>query len=173
VSRSLEQIESLAAAPFILLVAAVASTIQALPIFLQVGSLNLATARFAQIALATGIGVLDWTGAAVLWWFAVRRRQYSILLTAIHVTIAMAVADLLMNGLGFVAASIETRGEFAMALGAALPAALSGPIGIALLRSPFWFVEALALVAVGRLVLHMDTLVVPPLAAATHRDTLG
>jgi hypothetical protein len=170
VPRSLAQIESLALTPFILLVAAIAGTIQALPVFLHLGSLNLAGARFAQIALITGIAVLDWTGAALLWWFAIRRRQYSIWLTAVHVTVALAAGDLLMNGLGYVATSIETHGEYAIAFARALPAALSGPVGSALLRSPFWFVEALVLISVGRLVLHMDTLVVPP--PATHLDPI-
>jgi hypothetical protein len=137
-------------------------------VFLHLGSLNLASARLAQIVLVTGIALLNWTGAALLWWFAVRRRQYPIWLTALHVTVALAAGDLLMNGLGFVAASIETRGEYAIAFGRALPAAFSGPVGIALLRSPFWFVQAVALIAVGRLVLHMDALVLPPPAASTH-----
>ncbi len=171
--RSLAQIESLAVTPFILIVAAIAGTIQALPVFLPLGSLNLASARLAQVALFTGIALLDWTGAALLWWFAVRRRQHPIWLTAVHVTVALAAADLLMQGLGYVAASIETRGEYAIALWQALPGALSGPIGITLLRSPFWFVEALVLVSVGRLVLHMDTLVVPPSAVPTHLDTVA
>ena len=170
--RFLAQIESLAVAPFILLIAAIAGTIQALPSFLHLGSLNLASARFVQVVLVTGIALLDWTGAALLWWFAVRRRQYPIWLTALQVTVALAAADLLTNGLGFVAASIETRGEFAIAFGRALPGALSGPLGIALLRTPFWFVQAVALIAVGRLVLHIDALVLPSPAAATHPDTV-
>jgi hypothetical protein len=166
------QIEGLASARFILLIAAVAGTVQAVPVFLHPGSLNLATASVGQLALVTGISLLWWTGAALLWWFAVRRRQYPIWLTALHVTLGLAAADLLMNGLGFVASSIETRGEFAIAFGRALPGALWGPVGIALLRSPFWFVQAIALIAVGRLVLHMDALIVPPPATATDPDTV-
>jgi hypothetical protein len=171
VPRFLAQIESLAVAPFVLLVAAIAGTIQALPAFIHLGTLNLANARFAQVALATGVGLLDWTGAALLWWFAVRRRQFPIWLTALHVTVALAAADLLMNALGFVAASIDSRGEFAIVLGRALPGALSGPLSLALLRSPFWSVEATALIAVGRLVLRIDTLVSPP-TTTTHQDTV-
>ena len=167
-SRSLAEIERLAVAPFILLVAVVAGAIQALPVFLHLGSVHLPSARLAQIVLAMSLAVLNWTGAALLWWFAVRRRQYSIWLTAIHVTVALAAGDLLMNGLGYAAASIETHGEYAVAFAHALPSALPSPLGIALLRSPFWFMEALVLIAVGRLVLHMDSLVAP--APVTHLD---
>jgi len=167
VSRSIAQIESLAAAPFILLVAALAGSIQALPAFLHLGSLNLAGARLTQIALVTAIAVLNWTGAVLLWWFAVRRHQHPIWLTAVHVTIALAAGDLLMNGLGYVATSIATHGEYALAFARALPGALTGPIGSALIRTPFWFVEGLALIAVGRLVLRIDALVPPPPVPST------
>ena len=166
----LARIEGLASVRFILLIAAVAGTAQAVPVFLHSGSLNLATARLGQVALITCISVVWWTGAALLWWFAVRRRQYPIWLTAVHVTLGLVAADLLMNGLGYVASSIETRGEFAIALGQALPGTLWGPVGIALLRSPFWFVQAVVLIAVGRLVLRMDTLIVPQQVTATHPD---
>lgn len=168
--RFLAQIETLSAAQFILLVAALAGTVQAIPAFLHLGSLNLATARVVQVAAVTAVAILYSIGAAFLWWFAVRRRQHSIWFTALHVTAALFAADLLTNGLGFVAASIETRGEYAIALGHSLSLAFSGPIGIALLRSPFWFVQALALIIVGRLVLHVDSLVAPSPAAATHSD---
>ena len=168
--RLLAQIEGLAVAPFILLVAAVAGTVQALPLFLYSGSINLASARLADVVLVTGLSLLSWTGAALLWWFAVRRQRYAIWLSALHVTVALAVADLLMSALGFVASSIATRGEFAIAIARALPNALWGMVGGALLRSPFWFVQAAVLIAVGRLVLHMDTLMVPPPVSATDRD---
>ncbi|HEY9225904.1 MAG TPA: hypothetical protein VIP11_04610 [Gemmatimonadaceae bacterium] len=157
----LAQIERLASARFILLIAAISGTVQAVPVFLHARSLNFATARLGQLALITSINLVWWIGAALLWWFAVRRRQHPIWLTALHVTLGLAVGDILMNSLGFVASSIQTRGEFAIAFGRALPNALSGPVGIALLRSPFWFVQAVALIAVGRLVLHMDALIVP------------
>lgn len=77
-----------------------------------------------------------------------------------------------MNGLEFVAASIETKGEFAVAYAQALPAALSGPIGITLFRSSFWFVQALALIAVGRLVLRMDVPRAPSPTNPTHPDAV-
>lgn len=120
--------------------------------------------------MVAGMALLYWIGAALLWWFAVRRRQHAIWLTALHVTVALFAADLFMDGLGYVAASIETHGEYAGALGHSLPGALSGPLGIALLRSPFWFLQTVALIALGRLVLRMDALVVPPSPAARHHD---
>jgi len=40
--------------------------------------------------------------------------------------------------------------------------AILTPIWLALIRSPFWFVEALALIAVGRHLLRIDTLVASP-----------
>jgi hypothetical protein len=168
----LAQIEGLTVPSFILLIAAIAGTVQAIPLFLHLGSVDLGRARLAQIGLATALSVVYYTGAALLWWFAVRRRQHSLWLTALQVTVALAAADLLMNGLGLVATSIETRGAFAIALGRALPDALWGFVGGALLRSPFWFIQAAALIAVGRLVLHVDALIVPPRLTRTHLGTV-
>lgn len=168
-SRFLAQIEGLAAVPFILRIAAIGGTLQAIPALLH---FNLASARVARVALVNGMGLFYSIGAALLWWFAVRRRQYPISLTALHVTLGLMFADLLMNGLGLVVASIDTHGEFASEYAGALPGALWGPAGSALLRSPFWFVQALVLIAVGRLVLRMDTLVAPGSAAPTHPDAV-
>ena len=166
----LAEIEGLAAAQFIFLIAAVAGTVQAMPAFLQLGSLNLATARLIPIVLVTVITLAKWTGVALVWWFAVRRRQHGIWLTALHVTLGLFAGDLLMDLLGYVAASIETRGEYASEFLQAFPGVLSGPVGVALLRSAFWFVQAAALIAVGRRVLHMDVLIVPQPRSATQSD---
>lgn len=166
--RLLTQIEGLTAVSFILLVAAIAGTVQAVPLFLNLGPVNLGTAHVAQVGWVTAFTVLYSAGAILLWWFAVRRGQHAIWLTALHVTVALAAADLLTNGLGLVASSIGTHGEIATALGRALPEALWGLVAGALLRSPFWFVQAVALVAVGRLVLHIDALIVPPPAGAQY-----
>jgi hypothetical protein len=126
VPRLLTQIEGLTAASFILLVAAIAGTVQAVPLLLNLGPVNLATTHLAQVGWVTAFSLLYWTGAAFLWWFAVRRRQHAIWVTALHVTVALAAADLLMNGLGLAASSIGTHGEIAIALGRALPDALWG-----------------------------------------------
>ena len=167
----LAEVEGLAAAQFIFLIAAVAGTVQAMPFFLHLGSLSVAHAGIVPIVMASAaITLVKWTGAALLWWFAVRRRQNGIWLTALHVTLGLFAGDLLMDLLGYVQASIETRGEYASEFLQAFPGVLSGPVGVALLRSAFWFVQAAALIAVGRRVLHMDVLIVPQSISATQSD---
>jgi hypothetical protein len=55
---------------------------------------------------------LWWAAAILVGWVAVRRRRYSIWWTAWHLSLALAVADLLQMGLGFADASILVRSPF-------------------------------------------------------------
>jgi hypothetical protein len=162
----LDQVEGLSPTRFVLFIGAVGGVLQSIPVFFH-GTTNVATARVGQIVLVLGIHLLWWTAAALLWWLAVQRNRFSIWLTALHVTLALALADLLVAALSLVAASIETHGEIVDALRRAPSTAMIGPFGPTLLRSPLWFVEALVLLALGRLVLRMDA----PLAAAPSTST--
>ena len=158
-SRFLTRLESLSALRFIFLVGAIAGALQSIPIFFHTGSANVANARFGQLIVAFAVAVSAWVGAALLWWLAVRRRQFSVWQMALQATLGLAVADILVSGLGLVAGSIETNGTLVIALSHSLSRAVWSPIGLTLIRSCFWFVEAFVLIAVGRRVVRIDTLV--------------
>ncbi|MDB4875281.1 MAG: hypothetical protein JWM41_1727 [Gemmatimonadetes bacterium] len=161
-SRVLAQIEALSPLRFILLIGAVGGALQSIPVFFHSGTLNVANARVSLIFVALVVSPLWWSGAALLWWFAVRRRRFSIWWMACQVTLGLAAADVLLSALAVVAASIETKGEFVPAFGQQLAMAVLSPLELTAFRSVVWFVQALVLVALGRLLLRMDTLV-PPL----------
>jgi hypothetical protein len=165
----LAQIEALSPAQFILLIGLIAGVLRSVPVFLQTGNVNIAVAHFSQIVVALALSLLWWIGAALVWWFAVRRRRYPIWLTALHVTLGVAVADVLASVLAMVAGSIETHGAILAELGKAPLMAVLSPLELTLLRSLYWFVEAIALIALGRLVLRMDSLIAPP-SIPTHSD---
>jgi ABC-type uncharacterized transport system permease subunit len=78
------------------------------------------------------------------------------------VTLGLTVADLLHSALGMVVGSIDSQGAVVAAFARVPSTAILTPIWLALIRSPFWFVEALALIAVGRHLLRIDTLVASP-----------
>ena len=110
--RNALAVEELAPARFILLVGAVGGVLQSIPVFFH-GSTNVASARLAQLVVVLGVSLLWWTAAALLWWIAVQRRRFSIWRTAWEVTLALALADLLVSALSLVVASIETKGRIA------------------------------------------------------------
>jgi hypothetical protein len=155
VRQRLSQLEALDSAPFILVTGAIGGAVRGIPAFF-LSNANVAGARWAQLIVALVLSLLSWTGAALLWWIAVRRRRFSIWWTACHVTLALAVADLLVTALSFVRASIETKGEIIFDLGSALPTVFVSNLGVTGIRSAFWLIEALVLVALGRIVLRMD-----------------
>ena len=158
--QHLSQLEALAPAPFILTTGAIGGAVRGIPVFF-LGNANVAGARWAELIIALVVSLLSWTGAALLWWIAVRRRRFSIWWTACQVTLALAVADLLMTALSFVRASIETKGEIVLELAHALPTVVVSNLGVTAFRSAFWLIEALVLVALGRLVLRMDERAAP------------
>jgi hypothetical protein len=144
------QIEQLAPAPFILGVSLAGGVFQGIPGFF-LGNTGGTGARAAQIVVAVGISVMWWAAAALLWWAAVRRRQFSTWKSAWHVTLALALADVLGLALGYAAASIETHGAFVEALiHAPLSTSSSGLSFIVLIRSPIRFLGAALLIALGR-----------------------
>ncbi len=167
----LAQIEDLTPAQFTLLIGLFAGVLRSAPAFLHAGNVNIAIARFSQIVVALALGLVWWIGAALLWWFAVRPRRYSIWLTALQVTLGGAVGDVLASVLVMVAGSFETNGALVTELGNAFLTSALGSLELTLLRSIYWFVEAIALIALGRLVLRMDTLVAPP-SIPTHPDAM-
>jgi hypothetical protein len=144
------QIEQLPPAPFILGVSLAGGVLQGIPGFFLEHT-DGTGARVAQLVVAVGISVVWWAAAVLLWWTTVRRRQFSIWKTAWHVTLALALADVLGLALGYVSASIETHGAFVEALvHAPLSASTSGLSFIVLIRSPIRFLGAAMVIALGR-----------------------
>jgi len=147
--RIAAQIEGLAAVRFMLLVGLIGGGLQAIPRFLLSGS-GAMRPHVAQFVVVGVTSTLYWTGAALLWWIAVRRRRWSLWATATHVALGLVVADILSNGLGMVAASIDTNGAFAKAVVREPLTFASSNLGLTLVRSPFWFLGAAIAVALGR-----------------------
>lgn len=142
-------IEGLAAAPFMLLVGLIGGALQGIP-HLMLGGTGGAGPRVTQIVVI-GVGtVLWWTAALLLWWIAVRRRRWSLWMTATHLTLGLALAYLLKTALGMVAASIDTHGRFAEAL-IRDPLAIAIPnLVLTIIQIPLWFFGAVTAVALGR-----------------------
>ncbi len=141
--------EQLAAAPFVLLVGLGGGAVRGVPRLL-LGGTGEVDSRAALAVVLGAATVLWWTAALLLWWIAVRRRRWSVWRTATHLTLGLALADVLTTSLGMVAASIGTNGMFA-------EAAMRDPMAIALpnlvltlIQLPMWFVGSVVAVALGR-----------------------
>ena len=146
--RIAAEIESLGGTRFVLLIGLVAGAIGGLPSLFLGGA---TTVGFHLIPfLVIGIAAIaEWVGAVLLWWIAVRRRS-ALLVTAGQVTLGLIIADLLAAGLGMVSTSIETHGRFtALILDHSMDIVVSN-LGIALMRSPLWFVGSLLAISLGR-----------------------
>jgi hypothetical protein len=160
------QIEALPGVRFVLLVGLVGGALQGIPRFLLSGTAAPAP-RLAGV-LVVGISVVVWwTAALFLWWIAVRRRRWSLWTTATHVTLGLALADVLTSALGLVAGSIDTNGRLALLIARDPWNFASSNLVSALIRSPLWFFGAALAVALGR---HLDggqQANIPPQSTAT------
>jgi hypothetical protein len=149
VRRISAQIEGLAPTRFILLIGLVGAILQGVPRFFlrATGGTRPPLLPFIVVGLTA---VLSWTAALLLWWIAVRRRRWSLWATAAHLTLGLALADLLTNALGMVIASIETHGAFAAAIIRQPWTAISSNLLATLIRGPLWFLGSVVTVALGR-----------------------
>ena len=147
--RLLRHIEGFAPARFILVVGAVGGVIQGIPRFF-LGTTGRAGAHLGQVVLVAVASVLWSAAALLLCWIAVRRRRWSIWKTAGHVTVGLALANVLDIALAAVVASIETKGVFAGAIARAPLTFASSNLVLVLIRSPLWFLGSAMLVALGR-----------------------
>ena len=147
--RIAEHMEGLAAAPFILLVGVVGGALQGIPPF-SLGGAGGTTRRLTQFIVVGGTTVLWWTAVLLLWWIAVRRRRWSLGATAAQVTLGLAFADVLTNGLGMVVASITTNGAFAERIVREPLTFAASNLSLTLIRSPLWFIGSAVAVALGR-----------------------
>ena len=126
----LNDIERLTPAPFILFVGATGGVLQNLP--------SMWGRESIAIALVTQVGV---DGAAVLlWWAAVRRRRFSVWRTAWHLMLALDLSHVISFLLALSSIGMHFKASWAIPL-------LTAVLGM----SPFRFLGALALVAMGRL----------------------
>jgi hypothetical protein len=147
--RIAAQVEALSAVRFVLLVGLVGGALQGMPRFLLSGT----AAPGAHLAglLVVGVSaVFSLTAAAFLWWIAVRRRRWSLWTTAAHVTLGLALADVLASALGMVAGSIDTNGRLAQLIARDPWNFASSSLVLPLMRSPLWFFGAATTVALGR-----------------------
>jgi hypothetical protein len=126
----LNEIERLPPAPFILFVGATGGVLQALP--------SIWGRDHIAIGLVTQVGVQG--AALLLWWVAVRRRRFSVWRTALHLMLALDLAHVIGLLLSLSSVGMQFKASWATPL-------LSAVLGM----SPFRFLGALALVAMGRL----------------------
>lgn len=144
----IRSMEVLAPGQFILLVGFGAGLLQGVPAFLLAGS----TANRAILAVTfAGLSLLSLAGAVLVWWIAVHRRQFSYWRTAWHLTLALALGDLLAAALALVDAFNQSNGEYiSLYVNAPLSTTMPSLLAPILLRSPFRLLGSALLVALGR-----------------------
>ncbi len=169
--RLSRHIECLAPAPFMLLIGAVGGVIQGIPRFF-LGSAGRTGAHLGEFVLVAVASVLWWAAALLLWWIAVRRRRWSIWKTAGHVTVGLALANVLDIALATVVASIETNGVFAGAIARAPLTFASPNLVLVLIRSPLWFLGSAMLLALGRHLAGGEHLAAPSQSQSSHPEAV-
>lgn len=142
------QLEALDAVRFVLVIALAAGAIQGVPQFFLGGTVT--PLQVISFLIVGATGVLWWTGALLLWWVAVRRRQSSIWIVATQITLGLIIGEIFAGALGMVVASIDTHGKVAMALAQNVSTVVVSSLTFPLLRSPLWFAGAALAIALGR-----------------------
>jgi hypothetical protein len=143
----IRDLENLTPGQFILLVGLGAGILRGVPGFLLPGSIAKPAAAVAMAALS----LLALSGAVLVWWIAVHRRRFSWWKTAWHLTLALALGDLLGFAMAFVDASMQSNGEFISSyFTAPLSTTMPGLLAPTLLRSPIRFLGSALLIALGR-----------------------
>lgn len=135
-------LEDLSPGRFILLVAVIGGVLHSYP-----GSyLEQATAR-TIVALA----IVTDAAAVLLWWIAVRRRRFSVWKTALHVMLALDLADALALLLSIAMLSLDVREHLLSTLvQQPLSTSLGELVPPYVVVSAIRFVGAAVLVAIGR-----------------------
>jgi hypothetical protein len=148
----LTQLEELAPARFVLLVGVASATLRSIPAFFLRNPAH-ANWNWVQLIGGAAFRLLWWLAALLLWWVAVRRRRFSIWKIAWHLVLALALADGLVLALSLVPDSIETHGRVIKTLAQAASTVVWSNLDPILIRSPFRFLGAVALLALGRVLL--------------------
>ena len=105
-----------------------------------------------RTAVMLALLLVQWIFAALLWWVATRRRKFTVLQTAGHITLGLAFGDLIGFAIAFVAASIQTNWEFADSyVHAGWSVILPALFLPTLIRTPLRFGGWALLIALGRL----------------------
>jgi hypothetical protein len=167
----LTQLERLAALPFVLVVAVTAGALAAAPTFF-LASIRFPRNLIALLMLDTALKLFWFAAAVLLWWTAVSRRRYTVWSSALQLMAALTLADLVQLALGYVVASIQTKGEFVTALLHAPLSASSTGLVMIVIRSPIWLVGAAALVALGRSLVDSGDSGTRPQTASMHPETV-
>jgi hypothetical protein len=141
-----ERIEQLTPGQFVGLVASIAGFLFGMP------HLLLGTSTGDRLwPVAVGFGLLTWSAGGLMWWIAIRRQQLSAWRTAWHITMALALADLIGFAFVFIAATLQTDGAYADAyFRAPVGTTLPGFLVHTLLRTPARLVGGALLVGLGR-----------------------
>lgn len=159
----LVQLEQLAPPHFVLAVAGIGAILQGMP------SVLLPHTAVAALSTAILMGV----AAILLWWVAVRRRQFSVWRMAWQLVVALALADTLALGLSLALASIQTHGDVAQHL---LETPVSTFLGAfvppLLILGGVRFLLAAALLSLGRLLPGSGRVVDAASPAWTHREAV-
>jgi hypothetical protein len=129
----LNELEKIAAVPFILFAGLVGGGLQSLGEFARNGT-------GALVAFFIVIGA-----AVVLWWASVRRRRYSVWRAAFHLTVAMALSQVISFAL------VVPRTAHAEGVQIDWLNAIEQVLWVQLALSPIRFIGAALLVALGRL----------------------
>jgi hypothetical protein len=169
--RLATHIEGLSPARFVLVIGTAGGVLQGIPRFF-LGSAASTGAHVGQFVLVVVTSVLWWMAAAIVWWIAVRRRRYSVWITAAHLTIGLALANVLDMALAAVVASIETKGRYAELVFHALGTFASSNLLLILVRSVSWFLGSAMLVGLGRHLAGGERLTTPTPPPSSHPEAL-
>ena len=147
-STAFKRLEQLAPAQFIGLVAVIAGALFGMPqVFIESSN---GDRRLWPIVV--GFRLLMWAAAGLLWWIGMRRQQFSAWRIAWHITIALALADLIAFAMAFMAANNQTDGGYADAyFRAPLGTTLPGLLVPTLLRTPVRLVGSALVIGLGRM----------------------
>jgi len=164
VRLSLSRLEELTAVPYILFVGMTWGVLVILPSFAApTGRPGFVTALL--VGAATG------GGAVLLWWASVRRRRFSVWASALHATLALALADAVAMALGLSFA--HAPGEIPATVRVLSRHNLMLTFEVILALSPVRFVAAAVLLAFGRLLPGSGRLIAVPAVAGTRREPVS
>jgi hypothetical protein len=169
--RISSQIEALEATQFIFLIGVVAGTIQGIPQLLLGGRTGAGLKAIPFLVIGC-VAMLWWTGAFLLWWIAVHRRQSALWMIATQVTLGLVIADLVHAAITAIPAGIETHGQFTAVLLREPWTFVLSNLQFSLIRSPLWFLGSLGAIAMGRQLNTRESLHPAAPASATHLDAV-
>ncbi len=136
------RLENLSPSRFILLVGVIGGVLRSYPgTYLD----------HATIRMIVALAIITDAAAVLLWWVAVRRRRFSFWKTALHVMLALDLADALALLLSIAMLSLDARGHLVNTfVHQPLSTILGGLVPPYVVFSAIRFLGAAVLVAIGR-----------------------